>query len=131
MKSEIERLVFSWLLTWAWCYGVAAFIAPEISGMSPAYVGSLVYFGVAMWLAIALLLWDIGESHVHRRMRNIADVLLILLATVEVVSGVGSWTGAAVWLVPFPDKGIFQVSMALADLISAAGMFYLGSIVTE
>lgn len=52
-------------------------------------------------------------------------ILLVVLAMLSVYSGVASWTGKAIWAVPFANKEIFQVSMAFLDLLGAVFMLDL------
>jgi hypothetical protein len=58
----------------------------------------------------------------HVALRRFA---LFILGVFMVWGGVASWTGLAVWKVPFPNKEFFQVSMAFPDLLSVVFMFIL------
>jgi hypothetical protein len=55
----------------------------------------------------------------------VARYVLAVLAVLSVFSGISSFTGVQLWVVPFANKEIFQVSMAFADLLGAAFMLYL------
>jgi len=125
----LRKFALAWLLMWAFAYVAVAIIAPGISGEDSQgrtiYLvsrGRTIYLamGVAVIGTLALL-----ERGTHKQTKMLAKILLLALAIIEVFSGIASWSGVAVWNVPFANKELFQVSMAFADLISAAFMFYL------
>jgi hypothetical protein len=105
---------------WALSYIIVAFLAPNIGGGSTiSNIVDFLAFGIALLSATVLTSWTKGN------MRTTGRVILVVLATISVGSGVASWTGVALWNVPFADKELFQISMAFADLIGAVFMLYL------
>ena len=111
------KLTVAWNLMWALSYLMVAFLAPGIGG-SPVWESALVFlvFGIALLAATTLATWARGKTRLAGR------ITLLILAVFSVYSGIASWTGVALWIVPFADKALFQVSMAFADLIGAAFM---------
>ena len=116
----IKQLVIAWNIMWALSYLVVAFVAPGIGG-NPVWLSTVVFvlFGIALLSATILTRWAKSTT------RTAGRIMLIILAVISVYSGVASWTGAALWVVPFADKEIFQVSMAFADLLGAVFMLDL------
>jgi hypothetical protein len=105
---------------WGLAYIVTAFIAPNVSPDTPA-----LFYGIFGGLILfCLLLQRLGNDKVGDA---ITRCLWCALGAIEVFSGVASWTGYGLWNVPFPNKELFQVSMAFADLISAVFMFVLAT----
>jgi hypothetical protein len=116
----IKQLAIAWNIMWALSYFIVAFLAPNIGGGSA--IGNMALFlafGIALLSATVLTSWAKGN------MRTTGRVLLVILATISVGSGVASWTGVALWNVPFANKEPFQISMAFADLVGAVFMLYL------
>lgn len=61
----------------------------------------------------------------HDRFRRvIIRMMFFVQGVLMVYGGVASWTGLAVWNVPF-NLEMFQVSMAFADLLGAVFLFVL------
>jgi len=120
---------------WTISYLAVAIVSPGIAGDS--LTGYVLYATIGMLLFIALGLYIIEEPKVEplpeglqrriyvHKYKNYGRAILFLLAVFEVFGGVASWTGASIWNVPFPNKELFQVSMAFADLLSAVFMLYL------
>jgi hypothetical protein len=116
----IKQFAIAWNIMWAFSYLVVAFLAPNIGGGSTT--GNMLIFlafGIALLSATVLTSWTKGT------MRTAGRILLVILAIISVASGVASWTGVALWNVPFANKELFQVSMAFADLIGAVFMLDL------
>lgn len=105
---------------WSLSYILVAIFAPSISDIHPLFYGIL-----GVWLAFMLLLDHLAYDKLGY---FIVSVLWVFNGTLMVYGGVTSWAGLAVWNVPFPNKEIFYVSMAFADLISAVFMFVLALI---
>lgn len=116
MKA-IRQFAAAWVLMWSLSYIMVAIVAPFISDVAP-----LVYGTLGVWLAFTLLLQHLAYDKLGR---CIVRMLWVCNGVLMVYGGITSWTGVAVWNVPFPNKEVFQVSMALADLLSAVLMFSL------
>ena len=114
-----KKFAVAWNFMWAFSYIVVAVIAPGVGG-SPAWLNMAVFlvFGITLFVATIL------KGYTKDKYR-LGAYLLIILAAFSVYSGIASWTGVALWVVPFANKEIFQVSMAFADLLGAAFMLYL------
>jgi sulfite exporter TauE/SafE len=106
---------------WALSYIVVALIAPGIGG-SPAWQSAVSFLAFGIALLAATMLKSYSES-INKQ--TLGKYILMFLAGLSVYSGIASWTGVALWIVPFANKEIFQVSMAFADLLGAAFMLYL------
>jgi hypothetical protein len=117
----IKQLAIAWNLMWALSYLVVAFVAPGIGG-NPVWLSTVVFlvFGIALLSATVMTSWA-----KYNATRTVGRIMLVILAVISVYSGIASWTGVALWIVPFADKALFQVSMAFADLIGAAFMLDL------
>lgn len=116
----MNRFAVAYLLVWAVSYMAVSLLAPEVGGAGDALSG-LLYMGFGWLIVLAIVLSEWGKDPLKR----LGYATLFVLGVMEVISGVASWTGVVVWNVPFPSKELFQVSMAFADLISAAVMFYV------
>jgi len=103
---------------WAFAYIVMALVAPQVGG-GDTFINFVIYLGLGIWMIIALILYASSTVIVVGR------VFLFILGLIEVFGDITSWCGIGVWNVPFPNKELFQVSMAFADLLSAVFMFYL------
>lgn len=119
----MRKFALAWLLMWALSYVAVAILAPDISG--DVVYGRLLYLVMAIAILCSWNLLELSRIRINKQMELIAKVCLFALAVIEVFSAIASWSGVAIWNVPFPNKELFQVSMAFADLISAAFMIYL------
>ena len=126
--EKTKKLVVSWLLMWALSYLVVAVVAPGVGG-SPVWLSVMEFlvFGVALLAATLLTGFDALASRFKsgKSVKLVARVALVVLAVLSVYSGIATWAGVFIWVVPFANKEVFQVSMAFADLIGAAAMLYL------
>lgn len=113
--STFRSILLSWLLMWGSSYIICAVIAPTIQVDTPNWAYALV--GVFIVLCVV--------GHAFNRTRNLSRAGFLIFAVWETISGVGSYAGVYLWNVPFQDLAVFQVSMAFADLLSAAMMFWL------
>lgn len=127
----LKRFAIAWLVMWGLSYIIVGIQCPQIAGGDP-YIGALTYevLGAAILLSIMACLlrtsFLVGGLMVEpARVRSIGHVALFVLGVIMVYGGIVSWAGVAVWNVPFDNKEIFQVSMALANMLSAAFMFLL------
>jgi hypothetical protein len=119
--TSFRTLLLSWLLMWGLSYIACAILAPNIMpGTSNSF-----YALVGIFIILCV------TGHAFNKTRNITRVGFFIFAILETFSGVGSYTGAYLWNVPFQDLAPFQVSMAFADLISAAMMFWLALTIFE
>ena len=117
----MKKFVVSWLLMWALSYLVVAVVAPGVGG-PPVWLDIVEYLGTGAALMAATLIigYYPGES-----VKVIARAALVVLAVISVYSGIGSFAGVFIWVVPYADKAVTQVSMAFLDLVGAAAMIYL------
>ena len=115
--KNLELFAGAWVLMLGLSYIIVAIFTPNISDMNPlAYImlGSVFLFA----LVLEHLAYDkLGHFFVR--------ILWIGLGILMTYGGITSWAGIAIWNVPFPNKEIFQVSMACMDLLSAVFMFVL------
>ena len=112
----LRRLSVAWCLMWGLCYLVVAVTTPWISDVS-----NIVYASLGAWILLSLALLYL----VHDRFgRAIIRMMFFAQGVLMVYGGVTSWTGLAVWNVPFNPE-MFQVSMAFADLLAAVFLFVL------
>jgi len=121
MKTLTE-FALCWLLMWGIAYIVTAIYAPGIGG--DPFLGSMMYSA----LGGAIIVLVIIRAFKHDPTEFLSywvRVLLFVVALIEIYGGIASWTGLAVWNVPFTNKELFQISMAFADLVSAVLMLYL------
>ena len=140
--NSLERVAKAWLIAWGIGYIVTAAMTPSIGGEEK--LGTAVYalLGMVILMSLACRLLPerregpmpvlsgkefvrMAPYEIEGPRRNFGRVMLALLGVVMVVGCVASWTGATVWNVPFANKEMFQVSMALLDLVSAVFMFIL------
>ena len=112
----LRRLAVAWCLMWGLSYLVVAVTTPWISDVS-----NIVYASLGAWILLSLALLHL----VHNRFGLVIIRLMFFAQGVLMVYGsVTSWTGLAVWNVPF-DPEMFQISMAFADLLAAVFLFVL------
>lgn len=111
---------------WAFAYIVTALVAPWVGGLDIG-INIILFAGLGAWMLLSLGLY----SHKDKILpydtipKSLGRAFLFILALIEVFGGITSWCGIGVWNVPFPNKELFAVSMAFADLLSAVFMFYL------
>lgn len=111
----LKNFAIAWTLMWGLSYIVVAMIAPDISdlpGIVYIVTGELIIMGVTM---------KVCDIHA----RGFTNIFLGCLGGLMIYGGIASWTGVAIWNVPFENLELFQVSMAFADLLSATFMFVL------
>jgi len=140
MRDVLNRFAVAWLLAFGISYIATAIFAPGIAG-DPVQ-GMIVYTVLGLVILAAVALRTFTESQevsvslrkevkmdirVMSPIQNLGRVLLAVLGVIEVVGCVTSWSGVAVWNVPFPNKELFQMSMAFLDMLSAVFMFLLAS----
>lgn len=134
MKT-LAKFAIAWLLMWAISYIAVAIVSPNIGENNTALNICLYMFMGTAILTTTLFYTFTATPTAYFKMPEVkhkllikhryACILLVFLAVLEIRGGVASWTGATIWNVPFPNKELFQVSMAFADLISAVFMLYL------
>lgn len=116
MKS-LKSFATFWTLMWGISYIIVAIIAPTIVDFQYA-TGLYIALGLSILVGLFnLFLLDNPINHA------IARIMFILLGILMVFGGICSWAGLTTWNIPFDNKGLFQVSMAFADLLSAVFMF--------
>jgi drug/metabolite transporter (DMT)-like permease len=114
--NELRKFAVAWCLMWGLSYVVVAVVAPWISDVS-----NIVYTSLGVSILLSLVL----SYRVHDRFGwIIIRMIFFAQGVLMVYGGVTSWTGLAVWNVPFNPE-MFNVSMAFADLISATFFFVL------
>ena len=122
-----NKMVFSYLIVWALAYIFTAIFAPGISG--DVLIGAIVYLTIGIALLLCLWLVGVGTTYLtgldHIPYR-IGQVMLLILGAISIYAAITSWSGVAIWNVPFVNKELFQVSMAAGNLIAAVLMFYIG-----
>ena len=125
--SSLRKFAVAWTLMWAFAYIFTAVFAPYVGG-EDVTTNFVTFLGLGAWMIISLALYSNKSPCVNvsiTRSEIIGRIFLFWLGLIEVFGGITSWTGLALWNVPFPNKELFQVSMAFADLIAAVFMFYL------
>jgi len=110
--SSLKSLAASWNVMWGISYIIVALVAPSISEI-PSIIYALLGGAIIVFVAWTYISLDFTG-------RFFLSLTLFFLAGLEVYGGVTSWTGVFLWNIPFTNVEIFQVSMALADFISAA-----------
>lgn len=100
---------------WGGAYIATAIFAPQISG--DTFLGTVFYtiLGIVTISSVLIQKYD----------KTMGSIILFPLAVVGIYGGVASWSGIATWNVPFPNKELFQVSMAFGELVTAVLMLYL------
>lgn len=121
MKYLNVKFAIAWNIMWALSYLFVALIAPGVGGGSTfGNIITYLLFGALMLATTLIIGFYPGEKN-----KLVARYVLAVLAVLSVFSGISSFTGVQLWVVPFANKEIFQVSMAFADLLGAAFMLYL------
>ena len=117
-SGQLRSFALAWNIMWGLCYVLVALIAPDIAGL-PFLFGGILYasLGIILLAAVGLSLFG---THA-----NFGRLVFFVMGVLMVWAGVESWTGLGLWKVPFENKELFQVSMAAADLLSGASMFFL------
>ncbi len=112
----LRKFAVAWCLMWGLSYLIVAVATPWISDVS-----NIIYASLGAWILLSLALLHL----VHNRVGQIIiRVNFFAQGVLMVYGGVTSWTGLAVWNVPFNPE-MFQVSMAFADLLAAVFLFVL------
>lgn len=119
MLNVYSKIAAAWLLMWAFSYLAVAMMAPWIGG-DDQNLSIEIYALMYVWIVVTL------TAYAHEpKLRTASRISLYIMGIVSTFAGIASWTGVAVWNVPFANKELFQISMAFADLISAVFMFLL------
>lgn len=114
--NTFTKFAACWVLMWGGAYIATALFAPQISG--DPLLGTVFY----MILGLA----TIGSIVVQKYSKPLlGPIMLFTLAIIGIYGGVASWSGIALWNVPFPNKELFQVSMAFGELMTSVLMLYL------
>ena len=118
--NNLTKIASAWTAMWTLSYFAVAALAPNVGGDTPL-IGIFTFglFGVLLVVAMALSLFG------YNLWQRAGQVLLWGCAGVSMISGVASWTGVAIWQVPFASKEVFQVTMAAMDFIGAFFMTLL------
>lgn len=110
------RISDSWILMWGTAYLACAIVAPDIFDLPVLYsrvlliaVGAIMVYG--LYLANSQYTATAGRA------------ILFIMGVEETFGGILSFSGSIMWNVPFADKALFNVSMALAELVAAMFLF--------
>ena len=114
----LKDLAEAWIIMWGISYIITAIVAPSISD-APA----ILYGVLGAFILFMVLLKHLAYDKFGYR---ILAGAFFGLGIAMVYGFVVSWSGAGLWNVPFPNKELFQVSMAFADMLSAVFLFLLG-----
>jgi len=133
--ETMEKIAVSWLLVWASSYLLTCVCAPGIAGDVNSGCVSFGLMGFAILGGLILFYYNRTEEiplpegkYQMTKIRpyiNTARCVFTILALVSVYGCVTSWAGLVIWNVPYQGQAVVQVSMALADLISAVFMLIL------
>ena len=116
--SSSSDLSGSWILMWALAYLACALLKPDVFEGVPHPYGASAMLAMSAGMLAGLFL--VGREDPSR---TVGRILLAAAGVLEVAGGVASWTGVIRWNVPFEDRGVFGVSMAVLDLVSAVFLF--------
>lgn len=114
---NLKDLAEAWTIMWGISYIITALVAPSISEVPAVGYGVLGAFIIFMVVFMHLA----NDKFGYRIMAGVFFALGIAMT----YGGVVSWTGAGLWNIPFPNKELFQISMAFADMLSAVFLFLL------
>ena len=114
--NAFSKLCVSWILMWGGAYIATAVFAPQISG--DPFLGAIFYMILGLAIIASVLVYIFSKT-------ILGPLLLLVLAIVGIYGGVASWSGIAIWNVPFANKELFQVSMAFGELATSVLMLYL------
>ena len=115
---NLKDLAEALTIMWGTSYIMTALVAPSISD-APA----ILYGALGALILFMILMMHLAYDKLGYR---IVAVVFFALGILMTYGGVVSWTGAGLWNVPFPNKDLFQISMAFADMLSAVFLFLLG-----
>ena len=114
---EIRTVALAWMLTIAVSYFSLAIFAPTIGGDTPL-IGTILYALLGLGFLIATIL-------PYTPYKTVGRILQFVLGVILALGAVLSWTGVGLWNVPFPSIEIFQVSMAILNILTAVFAFSL------
>lgn len=114
---DLKDLAEAWTIMWGVSYIMTALVAPSISEVPALGYGVLGFF-ILFMVFLAHIAYD-------KFGYNVLAGAFFALGIAMVYGGVVSWTGAGLWNVPFPNKELFQISMAFADMLAGMFMFML------
>lgn len=115
---SLRKFAVAWNLMWGLSYVIVALFAPWIGG-EEVTINIVLYMALGISILLSLALLNRKKGH------SVGRGMLAILGVVSVYGGIASWTGLTLWNVPFPNRELFQVSMAFADLLGAVFMFFL------
>jgi len=124
--NNVERFAYAWILCWGLMYIWTAIADPNISG-GDAILGAFLYGGFGVFILVGAEFRARGLYKNNKALRKAGSSMLVLGTLVEILSAVLSWTGLAIWNVPFSNKEGFQISMSFMDFISSVLMLLLAT----
>jgi hypothetical protein len=124
--NNVERFAYAWVLCWGLMYIWTAIADPTISG-GDAILGTFLYAGFGIFILVGAEFRARGLYKNNKALRKAGSFMLVLATLVEILSAVQSWTGLAIWNVPFSNKEGFQISMSFMDFISSVLMLLLAA----
>lgn len=114
--ENLKVVTTAWLIAWAFAYLATAIFAPGIAG--DVLLGQILYAVMGLIIIVSLALLRAQNTD----FRNVGMILLFVSALFAIYGAVASWTGLAVWNVPFQAKEVFQATMGLMDFLGAVFM---------
>jgi len=115
---NLRSIALAWMLTIAVCYFSLAIFTPSATG-DPPLVGAIEYGLLGLGFLLATVLPYFPSA------KTVARVLQFVLGVLLAWGAMWSWMGLGLWNVPFPDKALFQVSMAVLNVLTAVFAFSL------
>lgn len=114
---NLRTIALAWMLTIAVSYFSLAIFAPTVGG-DTTVIGIIVYTLLGFGFLFATML-------PYTPYKTVGRILQFILGVILALGAVLSWTGVGLWNVPFPNVELFQVSMAILNILTAVFAFAL------
>jgi hypothetical protein len=124
--NNVERFAYAWILCWGLMYILTAILDPTISGGN-AIQGAFLYGVYGVFILVGAESRARGLHENNGILRKIGSSMLVIATLAEIYGAVLSWTGLAIWNVPFSNKEGFQISMSFMDFASSVLMLLLAT----
>lgn len=123
MMNSLEKLATAFLIVWGLGHPMMMIVAPQVVNTFSTTVDMIEsgLLGIAICM-IALAFWHSENKSARFILRAI---LGIILGPAMIYGAIVSFAGMMIWTVPFLNQELFQVSIAIADLLAATCMYIL------
>lgn len=121
--NSLEKLAVAFLIVWGLGHPMMMIVAPQVVNTFSITVDMIETMLVGIAICIVALAFRYWENKSARYV--LRTILGVILGPLMIYGAIVSFVGMMIWTVPFPNQELFQVSIAIADLLAATCMYIL------